>query len=82
MADTEANNDIQCVNSKDTEAEWLLSDAVENVQEINDKHPADVNYMRDQAQENMRANVESGMMTEEEYNQAIAAEQEYATIIK
>lgn len=82
LADTEANNDIQCVNSKDTEAEWLLSDAVENVQEINDKHPADVNYMRDQAHENMRANVESGMMTEEEYNQAIAAEQEYATIIK
>lgn len=82
LADTEVSDDIQCVNSKDTETEWSLNDAVENVQEINDEHPADVNYMRDQAHENMRANVESGMMTEEEYNQAIAAEQEYATIIK
>ncbi len=81
LSDAEMD-DIQCVNSKDTETEWSLKDAVENVQEINNEHPADVNYMRDQAHENMRANVESGMMTQEEYDQAIAEEQQYATIIK
>ena len=68
--------------STDTETEWTLRDAEESIQDINEKQPADKDYVYKQAYKNWQANLDSGFMTQEEFDRAVKESKIYAKIIK
>lgn len=68
--------------STDTETEWTLRDAEESIQDINEKQPADKDYVYKQAYENWQANLDSGFMTQEEFDRSVKESKIYAKIIK
>lgn len=68
--------------STDAETEWTLRDAEESIQDINEKQPADKDYVYKQAYENWQANLDSGFMTQEEFDRSVKESKIYAKIIK
>ena len=55
---------------------------VEKLEEYNAEHPVDVYYVVNQIKQNWLENVESGFLTQEEYDRYIAESELYATIVE
>ena len=55
---------------------------VEKLKEYNAEHPVDVYYVVNQIKQNWLANVESGFLTQEEYDRYMAESELYATIVE
>ena len=67
------------IQYEDGEIEYL--GFAEHVKEYNETHPVDVYAVVNATKENLRANLDSGFLTQEEYDRIMAEMEQYATIV-
>lgn len=68
-------------SATDTQVDWSLRDAAESIQVVNEEQPADEAYVYEQAYENWQANLDSGFITQEEFDNLVRESKIYAKII-
>lgn len=78
-----ADSDVEFVSAAtDAPVNWSLRDAAESIQAVNEEQPADEAYVYEQAYENWQHNLDSGFITQEEFDRFVAESKVYAEVVK